>query len=84
VIILQDCALREENFVYTSGLETQRAIGVDYSCQTLIEKYDYRRAAEIATAVGKQGSRGPVLTAWTKAFEENDSEALVLDLSFPI
>jgi hypothetical protein len=62
-------------------LETQRVIGVDYSCQTLIEKYDYRRAAEIATAVGKQGSRGPVLTAWTKPFEENDSEALVLDLS---
>jgi hypothetical protein len=61
-------------------LET-RAIAVDYSCQTLIEKYDYRRAVQIATAVGKQGSRGPVLTAWTRPFEENDSEALVLDLS---
>jgi hypothetical protein len=35
-------------------LETQRTSRVDYSCQTLIEKYDYRRAAEIATAVASR------------------------------
>lgn len=63
-------------------LQMKRATRVGYSCYTMIERYDYRRAAEISSAVHKQGARGPVLTAWTKPFEENSStDALVLDLS---
>lgn len=63
-------------------LQRKRGNVADYSCYTMIEQYDYRRAAEISTALHKQGARGPVLTAWTKPFEENNSaDALVLDLS---
>ena len=63
-------------------LQRKRGNVADYSCYTMIEQYDYRRAAQISTALHKQGARGPVLTAWTKPFEENDSaDALVLDLS---
>lgn len=54
----------------------------DLSCQTLVKNYDYWRVSGIATAVRKQGVRGPVLVAWTKPFQEvNASDALVLDLS---
>ena len=53
-----------------------------WQCQKLIENYDYRKSAEIATVIHKQAASGPVLAAWKKPFEENgSSEALVLDLS---
>src|SRR6476646_4379358 len=46
-------------------LQRKRGNVPDYSCYTMIEQYDYHRAAEISTALRKQGARGPVLTAWT-------------------
>lgn len=64
-------------------LKIPRSMGVDsWPCQKLIENYDYRTAAEIAAVIHKQGASGPILAAWKKPFEENNSsEALVLDLS---
>jgi hypothetical protein len=53
-----------------------------WPCPKLLDNYDYRRAAEIATVIHKQAASGPLLAAWKKPFEESgSSEALVLDLS---
>jgi len=53
-----------------------------FDCQNLVKNYDYRRASGIATAIKKQGARGPILTASAKPIAEaNSSGALVLDLS---
>jgi hypothetical protein len=51
-------------------------------CELLVVNYDYRRASGIISMIRKQGTRGPVLSAWIKPFEKaNPSDALVLDLS---
>src|SRR4029077_5860265 len=64
-------------------LKIERSTEVNsWQCQKLIENYDYRKSAEIATVIHKQAASGPILAAWKKPFEENgSSEALVLDLS---
>ena len=64
-------------------LQIPRSSGVEFwPCQKLIETYDYRRAAEIATVIHKQAVSGPILAAWARPFEDSaSSQALVLDLS---
>jgi hypothetical protein len=64
-------------------LRVPESTAVDsWPCSKLVENYDYRMAAEIATVIHKQAATGPILVAWKKPFEQSaPSEALVLDLS---
>jgi hypothetical protein len=52
-------------------------------CQAWVDSYDYPRAKGIASAVSALNSKGPLLVAWNKSFENvfKGEKALILDLS---
>lgn len=52
-------------------------------CRIWVESYDYARAKRIASSVSALNSRGPLLVAWNKAYENASigEQALILDLS---
>lgn len=52
-------------------------------CRVWVDSYDYPRAKGIASTVSALNSKGPLLVAWNKPFENvsQGEKALILDLS---